>query len=351
MSGVSDTTAAGETPLNGCTGRSGTGTRQPFGPYLLYAAAVERVAYGAFMFLMGGTGRSSPPECVLGPSFRRLPAAAAIIAPVEWDLHYEARGADDPLLLVHGTGSSLRVWDPVVDMLAASRTVITVDLPGFGSSAPLPAPGPPPTPAGFARVLSGLLRDLGHDTAHIAGNSVGGWTALEMARLGAARSVVALSPAGLWARRAPLYDVLSLRGTRLFTRLLDPLMPALLSRPLGRRIAMWQTVARPERVPPDAAVEIARAFGRSPGFEEHLDATIRERFVGGRSITVPVTVAFGERDRLLLRHQSRHRDQLPPQTRWFELPGCGHVPTHDDPALVAEVILRGTDAPDRAARL
>jgi pimeloyl-ACP methyl ester carboxylesterase len=145
--------------------------------------------------------------------------------------------------------------------------------------------------------------------------------------------------------------VLSLRGTRLFTRLLDPLMPALLSSPLGRRIAMWQTVARPERVPPDAAVKIARAFGRSPGFEEHLDATIRERFVGGRSITVPVTVAFGERDRLLLRHQSRHRDQLPPQTRWFELPGCGHVPTHDDPALVAEVILRGTDAPDRTARL
>jgi pimeloyl-ACP methyl ester carboxylesterase len=178
---------------------------------------------------------------------------------------------------------------------------------------------------------------------------VGGWTALEMARLGAARSVVALSPAGLWARRAPLYDVLSLRGTRLFTRLLDPLMPALLSRPLGRRIAMWQTVARPERVPPGAAVEIARAFGRSPGFDEHLDATVRERFVGGRSIAVPVTVAFGERDRLLLRHQSRHRDQLPPQTRWFELPGCGHVPTHDDPALVAEVILRGTDAPDRAA--
>ena len=260
------------------------------------------------------------------------------------------RGAGDPLLLVHGTGSSLRVWDPVVDRLSARRTVISVDLPGFGSSPPLTASGPPPTPAGFARVLSELLRDLGHGTAHLAGNSVGGWTALEMARLGSARSVVALSPAGLWARHAPLYDVLSLRATRLFTRLLDPLMPALLSRPLGRKVAMWQTVARPESVPPDAAVEIARAFGRSPGFDEHLNATIRERFVGCRSVAVPVTVAFGERDRLLLRHQSRHRDQLPPQTRWFELPGCGHVPTHDDPALVAEVILRGTDVPDRAAR-
>lgn len=284
------------------------------------------------------------------PGGYQAPAVAAIIAPVERGLHYEVRGAGDPLLLVHGTGSSLRVWDPVVDRLAAFRTAIVVDLPGFGLSPPLTASGPPPTPAGFARVLSELLRDLGHGTAHVAGNSVGGWTALEMARLGSARSVVALSPAGLWARRAPLYDVLSLRATRLFTKLLDPLLPTLLARPLGRRIAMWQTVARSERVPPDAAVEIARAFGRSPGFDEHLDATVRERFVGGCSIAVPVTVAFGERDRLLLRHQSRHRDQLPSQTRWFELPGCGHVPTHDDPALVAEVIIGGTDAPDRYAR-
>lgn len=109
-------------------------------------------------------------ELEVQAGFRRLSAVDAIIAPVERGLHYEARGAGDTLLLVHGTGSSLRVWDPVVDMLAASRTVISVDLPGFGSSAPLGASGPPPTPAGFARVLSGLLRDLGHDTAHIAGN-------------------------------------------------------------------------------------------------------------------------------------------------------------------------------------
>ncbi|MDQ4127799.1 MAG: alpha/beta hydrolase [Actinomycetota bacterium] len=265
---------------------------------------------------------------------------------MQLDLRHEVHGSGEPLLLVHGTGSSLRVWDPVVGLLAARRTVIAVDLPGFGLSPPLAPAGPPPTPAGFAVVLADLLRTLGHDAAHVAGNSVGGWTALEMAKLGAARSVVALSPAGLWARRVPLYDELSLRGTRGFCRLLDPLMPALLSRPLGRKLAMWQTVAHPERVPPGAAIEFARTFGRSPGFEEHLDATIPERFVGGRSIGVPVTVAFGGRDRLLLRHQSRRREELPPQTRWFELADCGHVPTHDDPVLVAEAILKGSMVPE-----
>jgi len=202
-------------------------------------------------------------------------------------------------------------------------------------------------PAGFAGVLTDFLGQLGHRTAHIAGHSVGGWTALEMAKLGTAQSVVALSPAGLWARRMPLYDVLALRGTRHLCRLLDPLLPDLLARPLGRRLMLSQNIARPERGPPVAAVEIARAFGRSPGFDAHLDATIPQRFVGGRSIAVPVSVAFGVKDRVLLRNQSRHRDQLPPQTRWFELPGCGHVPTHDDPDLVDEVILGGSTVPER----
>ena len=271
---------------------------------------------------------------------------SAMIRRMDRDLHHEVHGAGEPLLLIHGTGGSLRVWDPVVGRLAAGRTVISVDLPGFGDSPRITEletpPGISPTPAGFARVLAAFVSRLGHDTVHVAGNSVGGWTALEMAKLGAARSVVALSPAGLWAQDAPLYDVLSLRNTRRFTRLFDPLLPALLSRSLGRKLALWQTFAHPERVPPEAAVEAARAFGRAPGFDEHLDATIRERFVGGHSISVPVTVAFGERDRLLLRRQSRHRDELPSRTRWFELPGCGHVPTHDDPDLVAEVILDGT---------
>jgi len=102
-------------------------------------------------------------------------------------------------------------------------------------------------------------------------------------------------------------------------------------------------------VPPAAAVEIARTFGRSPGFDAHLDATIPQRFVGGHSISVPVSVAFGGKDRVLLRNQSRHRDQLPPQTRWLELPGCGHVPTHGDPDLLAEVILGESTVPEQPA--
>jgi pimeloyl-ACP methyl ester carboxylesterase len=75
---------------------------------------------------------------------------------MERDLHHEVRGTGEPLLLVHGTGSSLRVWDPVVERLAARKTVIAVDLPGFGTSPPLTPSEPPPAPAG-ARLAGAVV--------------------------------------------------------------------------------------------------------------------------------------------------------------------------------------------------
>ena len=57
------------------------------------------------------------------------------------------------------------------------------------------------------------------------------------------------------------------------------------------------------------------------------EATVED----GAAITVPVTIAFGSRDRVLLPGVARRRDQLPNQTRWVTLSGCGHVPMFDDP--------------------
>ena len=84
------------------------------------------------------------------------------------------------MLLIHGAGSYRRVWGPVMNRLAVERDVIAVDLPGHGDS-PLMEEGVPPTPQNFARLMVDFLRELGMESAHVAGNSSGGWTALEMA--------------------------------------------------------------------------------------------------------------------------------------------------------------------------
>lgn len=95
-------------------------------------------------------------------------------------LAHTRTGAGAPLVLLHGIGSSRRAWDPVIPALAERFDVIAVDLPGFGDSEPLP-PGVEPRPTALAAAVAGLLDDLGITTPHVAGNSLGGWVALELA--------------------------------------------------------------------------------------------------------------------------------------------------------------------------
>src|SRR5207247_2686659 len=136
-------------------------------------------------------------------------------------------------VLLHGIGSSRRAWDPVIAALAERFDVIAVDLPGFGDSAPLP-PGVEPRPSALAAAVAGLLDDLGITAPHIAGNSLGGWVALELAGIRPAASVTLLSPAGLWRGDTPLYCRASLRATRWLAEHAAGPLARLVSYRLGR---------------------------------------------------------------------------------------------------------------------
>lgn len=260
---------------------------------------------------------------------------------------FERRGAGEPLLLLHGTGGSRSHWTPVVDLLAAQRELVLVDLPGHGESDP-PPEGMPHTPIGYAQILSELLDELGFDSAHAAGNSVGGWTALELAKLGRAHSVAAISPAGLWSNRDPWRCTVQLSSQYWLGRLFAPLVPGLMRSELGRTRLLKGTMARPRQVPAEVAVEMATTYARTPAFRAHLAATRRARFRDGQRIDVPVVVAWGDKDRLIPA-KARQRDELPPHARFITLPDCGHSPMWDDPGLVAATILEG--AKDRPSRV
>jgi len=253
----------------------------------------------------------------------------------------ERIGEGEPLLLIHGTGGSRLMWKPVLGRLSREREVLVIDLPGHGDS-PLPPADVSPTPIGYAQMLDPVLRTLGHDSVHVAGISVGGWTALELAKQGTARSVVAFGPAGLWRKRDPKDAVLKLWLSRKLGSPILPLTRRMLRSPRGRKVVLGGEMARPERIPVEDAIGLVEDFAAAPGFDAHLSATKRERFTGGDSIEAPVTVAFGDQDKLLNPRRARVRDELPRQTRWLDLPNCGHVPTWDDPELVTRTILEGS---------
>jgi pimeloyl-ACP methyl ester carboxylesterase len=260
-------------------------------------------------------------------------------------LSYTRSGAGVPLVLVHGIGLDRRSWDPVVPALARHFDVIAVDLPGFGDSAAGQAgpgqAGPGQAgPRALAEAVAGLLTELGITAPHLAGNSLGGWVALELAALRPVASLTLLSPAGLWRRHTPRYCRVSLRATRWLARhAAGPLSRLVRFRP-GRVLVLGQTHGHPTRLTPGYARAAIRAMGTCPGFEATLAATARCRFLATTPIGAPVTLAFGSRDVLLLPGQSRHLDQLPPGTTAETLPGCGHIPMADDPGAVAELITR-----------
>jgi pimeloyl-ACP methyl ester carboxylesterase len=241
----------------------------------------------------------------------------------------ESRGTGPVLVLLHTLGSDRRIWDPVVPLLERDRTVVTVDMPGFGASPPLDA-GAPVTPARLAAAIADALAEDGIERPHVAGNSLGGWVALEMALAGAARSVTAIAPAGLWPHPlAPRRD-LGRKAARLFA----PAAGLLVRHPALRRLALLGVVAHPDRVPPPAAAHLVRSYGRSPGFSEVNAAMRASRFERLADIQVPVTLAWAQHDRLVARPR-----RVPPSVRTVTLQGCGHLPIWDDPVAVARVLL------------
>lgn len=240
-------------------------------------------------------------------------------------------GAGPPLVLLHALGTDRRMWDPVLERLAAEREVFAVDMPGFGESPPLAGrDGAPVAPADLAAAIHD---GLGLDRPHVAGNSLGGWVALELAHAGRARSVTALAPAGLWPE--PLMPKRS--AARALARAVRPALPVLLRRPRGRRTALAGTIAHPERVPYAAALQLVRAYADAPGFEQANAGMRAGRFTGLAEISVPLTLAWAEHDRLVGRPRT-----VPARAREVALRGCGHMPTWDDPALVAGVLLAGS---------
>jgi pimeloyl-ACP methyl ester carboxylesterase len=114
----------------------------------------------------------------------------------------------------------------MLPLLEERFDVLAPDLPGFGRSPPLPA-GATSTPEALADAAEGAMDEHGFETAHFAGNSLGGWIALELARRGRARTCVALSPAGLAHARERDLARGVLLATRWFARNAPPPRPLL----------------------------------------------------------------------------------------------------------------------------
>jgi pimeloyl-ACP methyl ester carboxylesterase len=248
-------------------------------------------------------------------------------------------------VLLHGGAGTWRLWEPVIPLLESHHDVLALTLAGHWGGAGLPADGL----GGIDALVDQAERDMedeGFDTAHLAGGSLGAWVALELARRGRARSVVAIAPAGGWRKGSIdwLFLEWMYRAFRVGARLLARRPYAVASRPRLRRLLLWHHFARPERMHPDYCAHVIIGVARCSGLDDFI-AWSRQN--GGardlEQIRSPVLLAFPEHDRVLPRR--RYGERIVDAIEHAEvvtLSGVGHVAMSDDPALMAQTIIRFT---------
>ena len=251
-------------------------------------------------------------------------------------------GSGEPVVLVHGLGSRGDAWAPVSGLLAREREVLSVDLPGFGSSEP---DGTEPSVGALADRLERFFEEKGLGRPHVAGNSMGGAVALELGGRGVVSSVVAFAPIGFW--RAPGRNwarAILAGGVAVGRRAPKKGVPDGVRVALTRPALVLYSTGKPWRLPREEVLAIADDGVAAPSFDRAIELTRDYEFGEvGRLPEMPVTVAWGTRDVLLTyATQSRRARKLLPFARHVTLRRCGHVPFYDDPERCTEVIVQTT---------
>ncbi len=248
----------------------------------------------------------------------------------------------EPIVLIHGFSATPIIWTPILSALQAEHPTLAITLDGHVGGRAIT-----PEKVSVTAVADGVERDMdaaGFARAHLVGNSLGGWLALELARRGRAISVVAIAPGGSWEPGSSDDEHLQAhlaRNGKAARRWLFLLEPAVRVSRL-RRAVFGQMVNHGDRIPPEIAAEMLRA---SAGCAIH--GKLREAmFVPGNGLEVngidsPVLLAWGSDDRLTPKetYGQRIRTRLP-SAEWRELPDAGHIPMFDGPDALADLILR-----------
>ena len=246
-------------------------------------------------------------------------------------------GSGEPLVLLHGVMGSERHWLDVAPLLSGQYDVIALTALGHRGG-----PAPEERPVTLAAIVDRTERQLDElslERVHLAGNSMGGWMALELARRGRALSVCALSPAGMWGADGMREGASArrLREALRMGRLSRPLLPVMLRIPAVRRFGLRNVSVDGARLPAERTLELTDDMLGCVAGEDILATT--EHFALLDPLPCPITVAWAEHDRIFPEAPTGAcaRARLP-GARYIVLEGVGHVPMLDDPELVAGAI-------------
>jgi pimeloyl-ACP methyl ester carboxylesterase len=250
-------------------------------------------------------------------------------------------GRGSPLVCLHGFTDTWRSWELILPALQAEHDVLALTLPGHAGGPPLDGHVDEDT---IADLLEAAMDAAGLQTAHLVGNSLGGYLALRLAARGRARTVVALAPAGGWAEGDDS-DQETLRYFTVMNTLVKQAAPhadQIAASPEGRRRATEAITTNFEHIGADLVAHmIAGAAGCDAALPLIEHATRHGYTLDAERIRCPVRIVWGTADRVLAwpAAAARYRTSWLPHADWVELDGVGHCPQLDVPLETAQLIL------------
>ena len=251
-------------------------------------------------------------------------------------------GSGPPLVCLHGFTGTWRAWDLVLPALERHHDVLAPTLLGHAGGPRLEGDV---TASAVPDAVERAMDAAGFRTAHIVGNSLGGFVALELAARGRAESVVALAPAGGWDKPSPWADQMlaSFVTFQDQARAAAPHVEAIVATAEGRRRATELLTTNFEHIPPELVAHIIQGVASAPAARAMVEYARGEGYptLDAERIACPVRVVWGTGDRLLPwpSAAARFRRDWLPHADWVELDGVGHCPQLDVPLETAQLIL------------
>jgi len=244
------------------------------------------------------------------------------------------------MVCVHGFTDTWRTWELVLPALEREHDVLALTLTGHAGG---PALEGELGDATLVDALEEAMDEAGFADAHVVGNSLGGYVALQLARRGRARSLVLMAPAGGWARGDESYKetLEHFKQTQALVKAAVPYVEEMVASVEGRRTATQFITTNFEHIPGELIAHQVLGVASCEAVEPLIELALSEGWnVDAEGVSCPVRVVWGTADKILEWPKTtvRYREELP-DADWVTLDDIGHCPQLDVPAEAAELIL------------
>jgi pimeloyl-ACP methyl ester carboxylesterase len=252
---------------------------------------------------------------------------------MDWEgmkVHYSLEGKGPPLVLIHGTFSSLHTWDAWAEQLQNDFTIIRMDLQGFGLSGP--HPNHDYSPEAYSRLVIALLDHLKIPTCYMAGNSLGGlitWnTALNFPdRVG---KMILLNSSGIPKVTRDRPWIFNVASNETFGNLLSKFTPRFLFKMNMEQVYFDKSKMKDEVI--DRYYNLLRRAGNREAFIIKSGRNYPLPPANSLSeISIPTLILWGNHDQWIPYTDAFEFEKLIPKSQIIIYENAGHVPMEEIP--------------------